>query len=81
MYSVCALFRVSMLVSFSIPPNLRQVVYPAGIAFGGDEEWQFLWNRYLTSFDPYEKSLCLYSLSFSREPWILNRYDFYSQHG
>ena len=58
----------------SIPPNLRMVVYPAGIAFGGEEEWEFLWQRYKNVNDPYEKSLCLYSLSFSREPWILNRY-------
>ena len=50
------------------------MVYPAGIALGGEEEWQFLWERYLESPDPYEKRLCLYALAYSKEPWILNRY-------
>ncbi len=58
---------------FSVPPNLREVVYPAGIALGGEEEWQFLWEQYFESTDPYEQSLYLTAMAYSTEPWILNR--------
>ena len=58
----------------SIDPDLRTVIYPAAIAKGGEEEWNFLWDRYLTIGDPYEKYLCLYALGDTEEMWLLSRY-------
>ena len=66
----------SIYLSIRIPPNLRVVVYPAAIAYGGEEEWEFLWQRYVNTSDPYEKILCLFGLSHSNEPWILSRYTY-----
>ncbi|KAK2562234.1 Endoplasmic reticulum aminopeptidase 1 [Acropora cervicornis] len=42
-------------------------------AFGGVEEWEFLWKKYQDTIDPTEKSRMIYALSGSKEPWLLNR--------
>ena len=57
----------------SIDPNLKTLVYGVGVAVGGEEEWNFLWNKYNETNDPYEKRLLLRSLAESTEPWILSR--------
>jgi hypothetical protein len=57
-----------------IPPNLRQIVYEVAIAGGGETEWNFLFNWYLNTTNPYERNLCLIALSKSTQPWILNKY-------
>ncbi len=58
----------------SIDPNLKSIVYGVGIAYGTVEDWDYLWNWYNQTDDPYEKRLCLRALAESREPWILSRY-------
>ena len=44
------------------------------MAVGGEEEWNFVWDEYRRSNDPYEKRLFLRSLAESTEPWILSRF-------
>ena len=56
-----------------IHPDLRTVVYPAAIAAGSVEEWDFLWNWYKETTDPHEKQISLLALSKSTQPWILSR--------
>ena len=58
---------------FSIPADLRSVVYPAAIAHGSEEEWDFLWQVYLNTTSPDEESNCLSALAKATEPWILAR--------
>ena len=60
-------------LKFSIDPNLKTLVYGVGVAEGGESEWNFVWNKYNQSNDPYEKRLLLRSLAESTEPWILSR--------
>ena len=57
----------------SIDPNLKTLVYGVGVAVGGEEAWNFVWDKYTTTDDPYEKRLLLRSLAESTEPWILGR--------
>ena len=57
----------------SIDPNLKTLVYGVGVAEGGEEAWNFVWDKYNTTDDPYEKRLLLRSLAESTEPWILSR--------
>ena len=57
-----------------VDADLKSVVYPVGIAYGGEEEWEFVWEQYLSSSDPYEKRLFLSALGKSRIPWILSRW-------
>ncbi|CAI8057169.1 Aminopeptidase Ey, partial [Geodia barretti] len=61
-----------------VDADLKSVVYPVGIAYGGEEEWEFVWDQYLSSSDPYEKRLFLSALGKSRIPWLLSRYLEYS---
>lgn len=59
---------------FSVPLDLRSVVYCTAIRNGGDKEWQFLWARYSKSNVGTEKTLILSALGCSREIWLLQRY-------
>ena len=58
----------------SVDKDLKSVVYRAGIAHGTVEDWDYLWNWYEETDDPYEKRLCLGALAESTEPWVLSRY-------
>jgi len=58
----------------SISPDLKNVVYVGGVKYGGDTEWQFIWNRFLQTQTPSEKSKLLHALSASTDVLILNRY-------
>ena len=62
-----------MCRAYSIDPNLKTLVYGLGIAHGDEDDWNFVWNNYLQSQDPYEKRLFLIALGQSAQPWILNR--------
>lgn len=44
------------------------------IRAGGQEEWEFAWQRYLHTNVGSEKEILLSSLGCSRETWILSRY-------
>ena len=57
-----------------IDPNLKALVYGVGVAVGGEDAWNFVWNKYSKTDDPYEKRLLLRSLAEATEPWILSRY-------
>lgn len=56
-----------------VDPNLKDVVYGAGVAKGSVLEWDQLWKIYNTTTDPQEQSIILRALALSKEPWILNR--------
>ena len=60
---------------YSLDPNIKTVVYSAGIALGTEDDWNFMWNKFLTETDPYEKRLYISALAKSTQPWILNRYN------
>ncbi|KAK7601689.1 hypothetical protein V9T40_009130 [Parthenolecanium corni] len=57
-----------------ISPNLKGTVYCTAIRVGGQKEWDFAWQRYLSSNVGSEKDILLGALGCSRETWILARY-------
>ncbi|KAJ8921510.1 hypothetical protein NQ315_003128 [Exocentrus adspersus] len=57
-----------------ISPDLREIVYCTAISDGGQEEWDFAWQRYLTTNVANEKEILLTALGCSKETWILSRY-------
>ena len=57
----------------SIAANLKNVVYRAGVTYGGEEEWNYAWNVYRQSNVPSEKRKLLYALSMSTDSLRLNR--------
>lgn len=56
-----------------VDPNLKDVVYGAGVAKGSVVEWNYLWSVYNKTTDPQEQSIVLRALAQSREHWILSR--------
>jgi len=54
--------------------NLRYGTYCSAISSGGEEEFNFAWQRYKNSQVPTEKKMLLQALSCTKEVWLLNRY-------
>ncbi|XP_064013910.1 aminopeptidase N [Pogoniulus pusillus] len=57
-----------------IPPNLRSSIYCSIVATGGEEAWQFIWERFRSASVVSEADKLRTALSCSPHPWILNRY-------
>ncbi|XP_021941452.1 aminopeptidase N [Zootermopsis nevadensis] len=57
-----------------ISANLKNVVYCTAISVGGQDEWDFAWQRYRKTNVGSEKDILLGALGCSRETWILSRY-------
>ncbi|KAB0800418.1 hypothetical protein PPYR_06158 [Photinus pyralis] len=57
-----------------ISPNQKNVVYCVAIRAGGQEEWEFAWERYQRTNVGSEKETILSALGCSRDTWILSRY-------
>ncbi|GFY53409.1 aminopeptidase Ey [Trichonephila inaurata madagascariensis] len=57
-----------------VPPNLRSVVYCTAVSYGGEDVWNFLWERYKAAQVASEKDKFMYALACAREPWLLTRY-------
>lgn len=58
----------------SVSADLREVVYSAGIKYGGQLEWQYCWGVYNSTEVPSEKKLFLKALGVASDPWLLQRY-------
>ncbi|KAL7295649.1 hypothetical protein TKK_0011007 [Trichogramma kaykai] len=69
-----SLFDDWMLHQKNITPNIRDVVYSAGVKFGGQEEWNHCWETYRKTIYPSEKRVMLQALGSTADPWLLQRY-------
>ncbi|KAJ8684054.1 hypothetical protein QAD02_019846 [Eretmocerus hayati] len=58
----------------TIAPNIREVVYAAGVKFGGQDEWKHCWETYRKTIYPSEKRIMLQALGATTDPWLLQRY-------
>ncbi|XP_071489970.1 endoplasmic reticulum aminopeptidase 1-like [Diadema antillarum] len=54
--------------------NLRSTVRCGGLQYGHEDEWNFAWNKYLTTDSPTEKASLLYDLACTNDQVLLNRY-------
>ncbi|NXX19078.1 AMPN Aminopeptidase, partial [Podargus strigoides] len=57
-----------------IPPNLRSAIYCSMVATGGEEIWNFIWERFQEATVVSEADKLRTALSCSTQPWILKRY-------
>ncbi|XP_014808157.1 PREDICTED: aminopeptidase N [Calidris pugnax] len=57
-----------------IPPNLRSAIYCSIVATGGEEAWDFIWEKFRNATVVSEADKLRTALSCSPQPWILNRY-------
>lgn len=62
------------LLSRRIPPNLRSSIYCSIVATGGEEAWDFIWQRFREATVVSEADKLRTALSCSPHPWILNRW-------
>ncbi|XP_006571773.2 endoplasmic reticulum aminopeptidase 1 isoform X1 [Apis mellifera] len=69
-----SLFDDWMLKGKRIAPNIRNVVYIAGIKFGGEKEWNHCWENYQETQVSSEKLIMLEALGASTDSWLLQRY-------
>ena len=53
--------------------DLKGTVYCNAVRQGGEEEWDFAWQRYLNSNVGSEKGSLLRAITCTKEPWLLNR--------
>ncbi|KAJ9591527.1 hypothetical protein L9F63_001881 [Diploptera punctata] len=61
-------------VNNPIPLDLKSTVYCSAIRYGGEKEWRYAWDRYLSSNLATEKNNLMYALSCTRERWLLQRF-------
>lgn len=66
-------FHKWMKFNDTIPSDLKETVYSAGIKYGGVNEWEYCWNIYNSTVVPSEKKMLLKSLGVSSDPWVLQR--------
>ena len=62
-----------MIWCFSINPDLRSVIYTAGIKYGRESEWTFLWQQYKTAIVPTEKKEMLTALTTTMDLRLLSK--------
>ncbi|XP_076160195.1 glutamyl aminopeptidase isoform X5 [Ptiloglossa arizonensis] len=68
------LFENWMFKGERVAPNIRDVIYVAGIKFGGEEEWNHCWQNYQKTQVPSEKRIMLQALGATTDSWLLQRY-------
>ena len=56
-----------------IDVNLRAQTYCLAIANGGEDEFNFAWERFKKSQVSSEKKVILSALACTKEVWLLNR--------
>lgn len=56
-----------------VPPNLRSAIYCSMVATGGEDAWDFLWEKFKEAHVVSEADKLRTALSCSPQPWILNR--------
>ncbi|XP_060551724.1 aminopeptidase N-like isoform X2 [Ruditapes philippinarum] len=56
-----------------IEPELKSTIYCTALREGGEKEWEFLFQKYMTATVQAEKSRLLSTLSCTRKTWILNK--------
>jgi aminopeptidase N len=57
-----------------IDANLREVVYSTAIRQGGEEEWEFLWQRFLEETVDSERLKLIYTLGVSKNETSILKY-------
>ena len=57
----------------SIVPDLKNIVYTAGVRYGGDTEWQFMWQRFENATVPSEQQKLLNALATTTDAGTIQR--------
>ena len=58
---------------FSVPANLKAVVYHFGVMKGGEKEWDFVFQQFTSTNVMSDKVALLYAMAGSQQPWLIER--------
>ena len=53
--------------------NLLTVVFTTAIQYGGEEEYKYVWEQYMTTQTASERKLLLMSLTKTNQPHLIQR--------
>jgi len=67
-------FKAWMEKGTVIPANLRSIAYYAGIRYGGEKEWNFMFEKYKSCLYPSEKKTLMTALTYTADKTILKKY-------
>ncbi|KAJ8960401.1 hypothetical protein NQ318_013681, partial [Aromia moschata] len=67
-------FRELIIKGTSVEPNLRPIVYCTAVRDGNEVEWNFAYDKYLTTSSTSEKNALLDALGCTQLRWLLSRY-------
>merc|ERR1719193_2134913 len=56
-----------------VSPDIKSEVYCFGIRAGNMDDWEFVFTKFKESDDASEKRKLLSALTWTREPWLLQR--------
>lgn len=56
-----------------VPANFKDVVFTAGVKYGGVEEWKYIYNKFIGEIVPTEKKRLLRTLGKTTDTTLLNR--------
>jgi hypothetical protein len=56
-----------------VPSDFRSLVYYYGVANGGEEEWNFVYDQFKKTNVASETRKLMYGMAASKEAWILER--------
>lgn len=70
----CAGSKMHFVILSRVPIMFRKTTYCQAVAEGGEEEWNFVWNRYLATTVASERARLLKALACSKEIWILSKF-------
>lgn len=55
-------------------PDLREIIYYYGMrTVGNQEQWEKMWDLFVSEQDASEKTKLMYGLSAIKVPWLLKR--------
>jgi len=66
-------FIYSLMNANRIPPDYAGVTYAVGIQQGGEEEWDYVWNKSMNTRVASEAEVMMNALAHTRHEWLLWR--------
>ncbi|XP_077988862.1 endoplasmic reticulum aminopeptidase 1-like [Glandiceps talaboti] len=66
-------FNRWMTQGIQISPNFKSIIYCSGVRNGGEEEFNFIWQKYNTTVVPSEVRKLLSALACTKDPKLLQR--------
>jgi len=68
------MYQEWMVNDKAIPVNLRDAVYYAGLKYGGEKEWNFMFHKYRSTKVPSEKQTLMFALAATSDATLLKKY-------